>query len=178
MTEPRETPPPPAPETGADPPAEPFEPGPAELSGCGKPAVIGCLVMLVVLAAGLILLVGQSPKLMRFLMRTMEEQVMAALPEDFEEAERQRLTAAFDGAVAALEEGRFDTTSMSNLQRLSALMPKKDQTLGREQVAEIVQLLEELGAVSGPQGSLWPEFFPGRGERWVFASVAAGIRAG
>lgn len=174
MIEPRETASPPAPETGANPAAEPFEPGPAELSGCGKPAVIGCLVVLVVLAAGLILLVGQSPKLMRFLMRTMEKQVMAALPEDLEEAERQRLTAAFGGAVAALEEGRFDTTSMSNLQRLSALMPKQDETLDRERVGEIVRLLEELAAVSGPQGSRWPELSPGRGERSILAAVAVG----
>ena len=165
MIDPSNPPSLPATEPESDQAPEPFEPGPAQLSGCGKPAVIGCLVVLVALAIGLILLVGQSPKLMRFLMRTMEEQVTAALPEDLDEAERQRLTVAFDGAVTALEEGRFDATSMSNLQRLSASMPRKGETLDREQVEEIVRLLEEIGAVSGPQGSVWPGPLPAPGER-------------
>ncbi len=156
MTEPSESPSPPA--AGADrgASADPFEPGPASLSGCGKPAVIGCLVVLAVLAVGLILLVSQSPRLMRFLMRTMETQVTAALPEDLDAAERQRLEEAFDGAIAALMEGRVDSTSMSNLQHLSAAMPKRGQTLSRAEVAEIVRLLEEISAVTGPEARARP----------------------
>ena len=172
MTESSDPPSLPATETEPDHAPEPFEPGPADLSGCGKPAVIGCLVVLVALAIGLVLLVGQSPKLMRFLMRTMEEQVMAAIPEDLDEAERQRLTAAFDGAVTALEEGRLDATSMSNLQRLSASMPRKGETLDRERVTEIVRLLEEIGAVSGPQGSVWPGLSPASSKRPIADHLA------
>lgn len=131
-----------------DPTAEPFEPGPANLSGCGKPAVIGCLVVLVVLAVGLVVLISQSPRLMRYVMGTIETQVTAALPADLEEAERERLETAFDNAIAALMEGRVDSTSMANLQRLSAALPARGETLSREEVVEIIRLLEEIAAVT------------------------------
>lgn len=146
MTEPA------APETpaarGAEPEAaEPFEPGPGGLTGCGKPAVIGCLVVLALVGVGLVVLVTQAPKLLRHLMGTMEAQVTAALPEDLEAAERQRLEEAFAAAGAALTEGRADSTSLANLQTLADSLPAEGETLSREEVAEITRLLEEIAAV-------------------------------
>ena len=160
---------PPAPDAGAAP--DPFEPGPAQLSGCGKPAVIGCLVLLAVVAVSLVLLVSQSRRVMVFLMEQMRGDITAALPPDLPADERQRLDAAFDAAIRAVEEGRFDSTSVNRLQQLTGLMPKRGEVLDRQRVEEIRLLFEAIGAVEAAAARRRSDAGRGRG-----LPLAAAIR--
>ncbi|MDH3744277.1 MAG: hypothetical protein OES47_04145 [Acidobacteriota bacterium] len=136
--------------------SRPFEPGPANLTGCGKPVVIGCLVLLVLLAAGMILLLTQSNRLMSWTMNQVKAQVMAELPPAVETEERDRLAAAFESATAALAAGDIDPEDLQSLQRVVAEVQASGGKLSAEQVEEVTLLLEEIGdsgSSEGPQES-------------------------
>ncbi len=136
--------------TGRDATIEPFESGPAHLSGCRKPVVIGCVALLVLVGISLVILVTQSPRLLRWSMGKMQEHVEAGLPDDLSAAERQRLDAAFAAAAEAMASGSVDPTAFTQIQRLSSLLPQTGQTLTAEQVAEISGLLEGIAGIEAP----------------------------
>ena len=141
--------------SSSDPPAaedeaQPFAGGPAALQGCGKPAIIGCLALLILVAIGFVVLVSQSPRILRWTMDQTREQIVAALPAEVDDTARQRLETAFDSAVSALTEGRVEPSSLSSLQRVASLAPRDGETLTPEQVEEITRLLEEIAGVAPP----------------------------
>lgn len=125
--------------------AEPFAPGPSQFSGCGKPAVIGCLVLLVLLAAGLVVLMWKAQDLLRFAIGEYRVGVMSSLPDDLEPDERRELDAAFEAALTAIESGRLEPAALQGLQRALASPPKPGQTLSREEVRDLTRALQEVG---------------------------------
>ena len=135
-------------------PVEPFRSEPAQLAGCGKPAVIGCLVLLVLVGLGLGVLVWKARDLLGFAIGEYQAAVMAALPEDLRESERQRLERAFDRALAAIEGGDMNPAGLQKLQRALASPPRPGEVLERE---EVIDLIEALETIAGDDNALNPD---------------------
>jgi hypothetical protein len=144
------------------PPPSPFSPtGPApaprRAGGCGKPAVIGCLVLLVLAGLGLVGMIWYAStnfeKLMRFSLRQSEGQILAQLPDDVTAEERRRLEEAFDAAVRAAETRRPDEIAAPSQEVQYKLLElvRKGPDLTREDVRELTALLEKMGGVERPE---------------------------
>jgi hypothetical protein len=129
--------------------SEPFAAEPAQLSGCGKPAIIGCLVVLIVFAAGLFLLMWKAQDLLQFAIEEYRDAVVESLPDEITLEERQRLDAAFDGAIKAIEAGDLDPAGLQGLQRALASPPRLGETLSRETVLDLTLALEAIAGANG-----------------------------
>ena len=124
--EPPNTPPPPPPS-----PFQPINPGPAPVpgktGGCGKPVVIGCLILLVLMGIGLVLLFSNAPKLLDWAFGQMERGILAQLPPDVSKAAR---------------EGTADPAELQDLQRKIMQVSSK-RPLTRQDVLDLTRELEE-----------------------------------
>ncbi|MDH3255377.1 MAG: hypothetical protein OEM62_10325 [Acidobacteriota bacterium] len=132
---------------------EPFHTEPVQFSGCGKPAVIGCLVLLLVVALGLVALMWKARDLLEFAVEEYRGVVIQSLPPDLSENERQRLNQAFEGALAAIRAGNLDPGGLQRLQRVLASPPRPGDTLDRESVLELTEALEQLAGIDATSGS-------------------------
>ena len=101
MTEPPQPPPYPPPNPfnppGANPPGVPVRP-PGR--GCSKPLLIGCGTVVLLLAAGLLLLIFNGPKVVQWSFNKMEQDMMARLGPDVTTEDRARLAVGGTGAHA------------------------------------------------------------------------------
>ena len=133
------------------PPGEPFAPDPidpASFSGCGRPLVIGCLGLVVVLGLLSLAFLWKAEEVFSWALGGFEERIEERLPEDLGEAERARLSAAFDGARRAFEEGAIDPEAVQPLQRTLLRLTRDQATLTLEEVEELTSALE--GIAGGP----------------------------
>ncbi len=129
---------------------QPFEDrpvGPATFSGCGKPVVIGCVALLLVLAVGLLVIVWKAGDLVRWSLGQYRETVIEHLPDDLTAAERERLDSAFDAALEALTSGGADPAGLQELQRAMSNTGRRIQNLSREDVLELTRALERVAGV-------------------------------
>ncbi len=150
MAEPSDAP------SGASTPPAPFAPitpgREAQGSGCAKLAVIGCLGLLVVLGIGMVVLVTQAPKLMRWVFDTTAAQLESRYAADVTPADRERVRAAFTAAGKAVDEKRMDPVAMQKVQsQIMELMASQGQ-VDREHALRLAEALEELAASKPPQG--------------------------
>jgi hypothetical protein len=144
--------PPPPPENA------PFEPGQTRPlvggRGCGKPVVIGCVVLLVLVALGLVGLIwyftSHLGEIMDWQLRESKELVLTRLPEDFTPAERQRVERAFDAAREEVKQEGFDLSRAQAVQQqLLDVARNPGERLTREQVERLTRTLEELSGIEG-----------------------------
>jgi hypothetical protein len=124
--------------------AEPFQSEPVQLSGCGKPAVIGCVVVLLIVVAALLVLMWRARDLLGWALVEYRNTIVESLPDDLSTEEQQRLERAFDRATAAIESGDLDPEALQRLQRVLAVPPKPGVKLRREEVLELIQALEAV----------------------------------
>jgi hypothetical protein len=131
-------------------PVAPFNPAatqvPREGSGCFKPLVIGCGVVLVLLVAGMVAVMLSAPALLRWSLHYAEASLASRLPADTTAAERQRLHQAFEAA------GRTKVTDQPGLTRLQAaqrLIIRLSSTSGPLTHPQVRELTESLEAVAG-----------------------------
>jgi hypothetical protein len=142
-------------------PRLPFNPPPASpavrTGGPGKPLVIGCLILLVLVGAGLIgalYYVGQHyDQLFAWSLARIRDGIVTRLPPDLPADARQRLDAAFAGAQSAAGSIRGNPAAAQKLQ--SAMLELAGQAEGKEpltqkQVEEITATLEKIAAVGKP----------------------------
>jgi hypothetical protein len=134
-------------------PPEPFGPEAAQLSGCGKPAVVGCLVLLVVVGVGLGMLTWKARDLLVYAVGEYRVAVFESLPEDISVEERQRLDAAFDGAIATIESGDLDAAALQGLQGALASPPRPGEVLDRKDVLELTRALEAVAGIEPAGGT-------------------------
>lgn len=137
-------PPPPAP------PGRPFEAVPRRSpKGCGRPLLVGCGVLAVLVGVAAIVFLLKAQDLLSWTMEKLEEQIVAALPEDVTAEERQRLERGFDAAIAKIRAGEIEPPSLTALQRqlqqAAAKAPRKDLT--REDVLDLLSALERVGGL-------------------------------
>jgi hypothetical protein len=148
--EPPNTPPPPPPS-----PFQPINPGPAPVpgktGGCGKPVVIGCLILLVLTGIGLVLLLSNAPKLLDWAFGQMERGILAQLPPDVTPEEKERLQKAFADVSAAAKNGTADPAELQDLQRKIMQISSK-RPLTRQDVLDLTRELEEAaGKTTGEE---------------------------
>lgn len=129
----------PTPET-----SEPFEPKAADLGGCGKPAVFGCLAVLVLVAVALLIFMLKVRGMLEWALTKYEDAIVVNLSEEVTADDRQRLVAAFDGARAAIRENRIDPHALQELQRFMASPPDTRDSIGPETVRELTDVLEAI----------------------------------
>lgn len=152
--EPPHTPPPPPPS-----PFQPITPGPApapgKTGGCGKPMVIGCLVLLVLVGIALVgtfVYVSRNyDQIMNMSLTQTEAQIFAQMPEDVTPAEQERLRAAFDGARKAYSERELQEVAQEGQKIQFKLLEvvRKGNTMTRQDVLELTEMLERLAGTEG-----------------------------
>lgn len=126
----------------ADQAAQPFQPQAADLGGCGKPAVFGCLTVLVLLAVGFMVFMLKVRDMLDWALVKYEDAIVVALSDEVTADERERLVRAFDSARAAIRENRIDPSSMQRLQRFMASPPDASKSIGPETVRDLTEVLE------------------------------------
>jgi uncharacterized membrane protein len=150
------------PQTPAPPPPSPFQPiqpgpAPAKTGGCGKPVVIGCLVVLVLvgigLVAGFVYLSRHYDQLMNMSLRQSETQIFAQMPEDVPPEERERLRAAFEGARQAYSTRELQEVAQEGQQVQFKLLElvRKGSSMTREDIQELTEMLEKLAGTAGEE---------------------------
>ena len=122
----------------------PFDPQPADLSGCGKPAVIGCLAIVVLLAIGLVIFLANVRDMLDWALVQYENAVVTNISEEVTVEDRQRLERAFASARAAIRDNRMEPSALQRLQRFMSSPPRPDQPVGPETVRELSEVLESL----------------------------------
>ena len=124
---------------------------PAALRGCSRPALYGCGAILILLALGMLLLVSKSRDLFLWSMDQNAERILTRLPADVTDEEEERLRRAFDGASAAVLEGRVDLNRLRDILQVADLAAQPN--LDRQDVLAAIEALERAAASSGPGGS-------------------------
>lgn len=139
------------PRTGQPFAAEPLSPrslspkGDRPAGGCGKPALIGCAAVVVLLGLAAVIFLLKARDLFGWLMVRFEDQVVASLPDDVTDDERERLHAAFVAASEAVQSGRADAAALQRMQStLSRGVVEGEGKLTRQEVVELIVALEEV----------------------------------
>lgn len=142
---------------------DPFNPQPTEPqksgSGCSRPLLIGCGVLLVLLGVGALILALNAGKLATWAFDKFEEQIQAQLPDDIPAADRQRLGQAFDHLGESIQDGTADPTKLRLAQTKMRDMALDTSKITVEDVRELAALLEDAAgrppvedADGGPPG--------------------------
>ena len=120
-----------------------------ERPGCSRGLWLGCGLLLVLFAFGGVLLVVKAPDFLDWIMRQTEEQIVANLPPDVSEEERQRLTEEMARCRQAIESGQVDPLAVRELQgELVAVSRKLPDRLTREDVLRLIETLEAFNAAA------------------------------
>lgn len=129
-------------------PFESAEPTGPSGSGCSRPLLVGCSVLLVLLGVGAVLLVMNMERITLWVFERMEVQVMERLPEDLPEAERQRLGRAFDAVHRAVRDGTVDPVALQAAQAdLGVLASKEQEQITVEDVRRAAEGLERAAGM-------------------------------
>jgi hypothetical protein len=143
-------------------PRSPFNPPPpaaVRTGGPGKPLVIGCLILLVLVGVGLIgglYYVGQHyDQLFAWSLSQLRGGIEPRLPPDLPPEARRRLDDAFAGAQSAVGAIRGNPAAAQRLQ--TAMLELAGQAEGKgpltpQQVEEITLTLEKIAAVGKAPG--------------------------
>lgn len=152
MTEPPQQPYPPSPfnPQGTPPPGIPGRP--PGRSGCSKPLLIGCGIVLLLLGAGLMLMIFNAPKVVQWSFTMMEQDIMRRLGPDVTPEDRTRLAAAFEDARRAMEKGQMDLNKVQAFQNKIMEVAPADRKLSRKDVRDLTLVLEDLAGkkATGP----------------------------
>ena len=113
--------------------------------GCSRAGIIGCGVLTLLLGAAAVMFLLKAGDLFAWAMTRFEAEIVHVLPEDFTDAERQRLHQAFAAATDAVRSGEFDPLALQRLQsKLRESILTEGENLSREDVLELIALLEEV----------------------------------
>jgi hypothetical protein len=129
---------------------EPFaeEPPSGDAGGCGKWALVGCGVILVLLGLASILLVTKADDLLLWTLQRFEEVVHRQLPEDLPAGERKRLDDAFQAFYQAVREGHIEVGALEEVQRrLYRVAQHPERKMTREEVWGLAKALEAAAGV-------------------------------
>jgi hypothetical protein len=132
------------------PETKPF--APEKLSGgggCQRPFLIGCGLLALLLGIAAIVFVVKAKDVLAFAMNQLRESVVAQLPEESEEADRQRIEAGFDTAMVRIRSGQIDPAALQELQKAlsSAAAVGTSRRLTRAEVDGLLAALDKFNGV-------------------------------
>jgi hypothetical protein len=135
-------------------PGRPFsgEPKPMPASGCSRPLLVGCGVVVVLLGIAGIVFVANAKRILAYAMRELQQQVVTALPVEVTREERARLDRGFDAALARIAEGKVEPPALYALQRqlMKAAEGAQDKSLTHDGVLDLLSALERVGGLLEP----------------------------
>jgi len=159
----------------AEPPAppglpQPFATTPTEprAGGCGKPVLVGCGVVFLLLGVAAIVFLFNAKRVLAWTLTKAKQEVVANLPADVTSADRERFERAFAAAIGAIGSDKMDPAALQGLQsNLLRVMQKPPGELTREDLLALTESLERLGGVAPaeeetppPLGALQVETLP------------------
>jgi len=156
MSDPTSPPPPPPQQPPA--PSRPFTGAPKPLAGggCGRPLLVGCGVLVVLLGVAAIVFVAKAKDLLAWTMRELQDQVVTALPEDITAEERARLDRGFERSLERIYAGKVEPPALYALQRqlMNAAEKSQSKTLTRDDALDLLSALERVGGLlpAGDEG--------------------------
>jgi hypothetical protein len=144
--------PPPPPVTPPTPPPRPFSGEPRDLGsrgGCGRPLLLGCGVLIVLLGIAGIVFVAKAKDILAYAMGELQQQVTAALPPEVTTDERTRLARGFDAAMERIAAGKVEPPALYALQRqlMKAAEKAPAGTLTHDDVLDLLSALERVGGL-------------------------------
>lgn len=151
MEPPRVEPPPP--------PVSPFNPAPqpalpAGRSGCPKPLIVGCLVVIVLgaiaLVGGFVYIQKNAGTLLQWSLRQIENGITAQLPKDTTPEEKERLQQAFENVRSGVRDGSIGPEKLQPVQMKALELSRKGNSMTREDVQELTRLLEKTAGGPPP----------------------------
>lgn len=131
------------------PQAKPFAPEKAIGGGGGqKPVLVGCGLLSLLLGIAAVVFVIKAKDVLAYAMNQLRTEVVAHLPEDAGESERQRLDAAFDAALGRIRGGELDPAALQELQKklTAAASASATRRLTREELDGLVAALDKFNA--------------------------------
>ena len=132
----------------------PFDTEPRSISpsGCGRGALVGCGVLVVLFGIAGVVFVAKANDMLAWLMEKLEDQIVATLPDDLPPDERQRLDQAFDDLYEAIAGNDFDPIALQSLQPfLLEATQKASQGLSREDVRDLTEAIEKAAGRGPPE---------------------------
>ena len=140
---------------------QPFGAAPAEprVGGCGKPALIGCGIVFLLLGVGGITLVLNAKSLLAWFLAQAKPTILANAGADVTAEDRARFERAFDASLARIREGKIDPVGLQAVQgQLSKAVEKPG--VPRETFLALAEAFEKMGGVATPE-TVPPEAAPG-----------------
>ncbi|MEO8275996.1 MAG: hypothetical protein ABI639_07230 [Thermoanaerobaculia bacterium] len=129
------------------PPAKPFAPESTRTgSGCQKPLLVGCGLVALLLGIGVVIFLVKAKDVLAYAMNQLRAQVVAHLPEEASDVERQRLEQGFDTALVRIRSGAIDPASLQDLQKrlAAAASTAGSRKLTMEELGGLIDALEKF----------------------------------
>ena len=127
---------------------QPFQSGPSQspTGGCGKPALIGCGILILLVGVASIFFMVKARDLFAWIVTRMEVEVVRLLPDEIDAEQRQRLGLAFHAAKDSILEGDLDPLDLQELQQqLAHVTSIREGKMTREDVRKLIIALEKVG---------------------------------
>lgn len=141
-------------ETPAPTAPQPFGPGPAEprVGGCGKPVLIGCGVIFLLLGVVGIGVVLKAKDLLAWSLERAKPAVVANLAADVQPADRERFENAFAAALVKIRAGQIDPQALQLVQAqlMKAVGQPGAGTISRATLLALTEAFEKLGGSAPP----------------------------
>ena len=117
--------------------------------GCGRPAIIGCGLLMALLLGGSILVLVNASGLFEWGLGMSRSQIFSALDDEVTAEQRSRLERAFDAVVASVDSGAMDPARLPILQTglRDALRSSRESPLSVAQVEALIEALEGVSAL-------------------------------
>ncbi len=120
--------------------------------GCGWMAAVGCGVVILAGAALVAAIAFNSSRILAWSVGQFEKQIMAELPDDMAEADREELRQAFQTAREAMKSGEVDPQALQGFQSIMlelAFKPAGERA--EEDYRRLAKALRDLAGEAPPQ---------------------------
>ena len=115
--------------------------------------LVGCGILTLLLGIAAIALVVKAKDVLAYAMGQLRAQVVARLPLDLTDAERDHLENAFAETISRIREGKIDPVALQELQkRVVAAAQSGERRISRPDLEELVRALDAFnGAGAKPE---------------------------
>lgn len=162
-----------------EPHAKPFAPEKiAGGGGCQKPLLVGCGLLALLLGIAAVVFVVKAKDVLAYAMNQLRTEVVAHLPEDAPESERQRLESSFDVALARIRSGELEPAALQELQKklTTAASSSASRRLTREELTGLIVALEKFNQAGKAPATQEPQEAPGEAPATAPAEPAEATR--